>query len=1156
MTASFAHLHLHSQYSILDGAIPITPLMAHLRANGMEAAAITDHGNLFGAVEFSEAARAAGVRPIIGCEVYVAQTSRFDRDPETGGFNGINHLILLAMDETGYANLVRLVSKGYLEGFYYKPRIDLELLRAHHEGLIATTGCLSGMAPSAILRGKTREAWERVEQFAALFCDRFYLELQRHGIPEQEIVNRELLKMHEELRLPLLATNDCHYLHAHDAHPHEALLCVQTGKTLDDPKRFRFQGSGFYVKDPREMLEVFADVPQALRGTLELAERCRFELPLGRIELPEFRVPAGETLESHLRKLAEAGLAERLTGDPERPLPAGAEEYRQRLAYELDVIARCGYAGYFLIVWDLIRFARERGIPVGPGRGSSAGSLAAWALRIVDVDPVELRISFERFLNPERVSMPDIDMDFCMNRRGEVVRYVEQKYNGVGDDERRVAGIVTFGTMQARAALRDVGRVLGLPFADVDRVAKLVPTSLGITLDEALSSSRELREAVERDPNLTKLYDLARAVEGQIRNPGKHAAGIVIGRRPLLETSPLYRDPRTGEVLTQFDYRSVERVGLVKFDLLGLRTLTIIADAVARIRATRAPDFAIERAPQDDAATFDLLCRGDTEGIFQVGQSGGMTDLVMKMRPRHFRDLIPLVALYRPGPLQSGMADDFINRRNGKTRVEYLLPELEEILAETYGVIVYQDQVLQIANRLASFTLGEGDLLRRAMGKKNPEEMEAQRANFLEGCVRNGHPRARAEQLFEIMVQFAGYGFPKAHAAAYAVITHQTAFLKAHYPAQFIAATMTAEWREHEKLSRYMRDAAARGIRMRPPCVNESAGDFGVTEEGGAIRFGLTGIKNVGEGAVEAIVEARLAGGPFQGLADFCARVDPRRVNRRVVESLVRCGAFDASGAPRAALFQALDPMLERGAKLQRDRAAGQGSLFGGAAPELEAPLPDVPEWPEAQRLAGEKEILGFYLTGHPLREHADALSRFAEVATSEIAESHRGRSLRLVGMLGELSTRKTRAGGLMAKAVLEDLAGTLDVVIFPAVFDRYAEILRGTEPMLVRGQVQLETERPELQLEEVMPLSQAWSTAVRALELRVGAALVSRERLAALRALLDLAPGPVPVTLRIELDSGADALLELTRHKVSVTPDWVARVEALFGSRVVQCRC
>ncbi len=1152
MTQSFAHLHLHTQYSILDGAIPIEPLMRHLRAHGMEAAAMTDHGNLFGAVEFYEAARSAGVRPILGCEVYVAQTSRFDRDPETGGWNGMNHLILLAENETGWRNLVRLVSRAYLEGFYYKPRIDLELLRAHREGLVATSGCLSGMAPSAILRGKTREAWEIVESFSRLFPDRYYLELQRHGIPEQDVVNRELLKMHEELRLPLVATNDCHYLHAGDAHPHEALLCVQTGRTLDDPKRFRFTGEGFYVKNPREMLEVFADVPQALRGALEIAERCRFELPLGKLELPEFRVPGGETLDSYLRGKASAGLAERLTGDPERALPAGCEKYAERLQYELDVIARCGYSGYFLIVWDLIRFAREQGIPVGPGRGSSAGSLAAWALRIVDVDPVLYGIPFERFLNPERVSMPDIDMDFCMNRRAEVVRYVEQKYNREGPDERRVAGIVTFGTMQAKAALRDVGRVLGVPYADVDRAAKLVPATLGITLDEALESSRELRDLVAREPKTREVVDLARALEGQIRNPGKHAAGIVISRRPLLEVAPLYRDPRSGDVLTQFDYRSAERVGLVKFDLLGLKTLTIIHDAVRRVRATVVPDFALEQAPLDDAASFDLLCAGDTEAVFQVGQSGGMTDLVMKTRPRHFRDLIPLVALYRPGPLQSGMVDDYVNRRNGRTRVEYLLPALEEALAETYGVIVYQDQVLQIANRLASFTLGEGDLLRRAMGKKIPEEMQAQRARFIAGCERNGHPRAKAEQLFDIIAQFAGYGFPKAHAAAYAVITFQTAYLKAHHPAEFLAATMTAEWREHDKLQRYLRDAASRGIRMLPPCVNASAADFAVEEGGRAIRFGLAGIKNVGEGAVEAIVEAR-ASGPFESLRDFCARIDARRVNRRVVESLVRCGALDFAGRTRAALWAEIDAALERGAALARDRAAGQGSLFGASAREAEPRAADAPEWPAAERLAGEKEMLGFYLTGHPLEEHADALSRFAEVSIAQIGERHKGRTVRLVGILSELVTRKTRGGNLMAKALLEDLSGALAVVIFPAVFDKYSELLRRAEPLLVRGQVQLETERPELQLEEVVALSEAWSAAVRQLSLRVQAPLLDRARLESLRRLLDLAPGGVPVSLCVELAEGAEARLELVRHRVAVTQGWVAEIEALFGARVVE---
>jgi DNA polymerase-3 subunit alpha len=1157
VTASsrFAHLHLHTQYSLLDGAIGVRPLMARLRKTGMTAAAMTDHGNLFGVVEFQQAAQEAGIKSIIGCEVYVAQGSRFDRDPETGGFNGINHLILLAMNDIGYRNLVQLVSKGYLEGHYYKPRIDMELLREHSAGLIATSGCLSSMVPSAILKGRTERAWELVESFQRLFGDRYYLELQRHGIPEQDVVNRELMRIHEGLRIPLIATNDCHYLHASDAHSHEALLCVQTGKTLDDPKRFRLQGEGFYVKDPDEMLERFGDVPEALTNTLEVAERCNFVLETGRLKLPEFQLPPGESLDGYLEKMCRRGLAERLTGDPERPLPADAADYEERLRYELDIIERCGYPGYFLIVWDFIRYAREQGIPVGPGRGSSAGSLAAWSLRIVDIDPMAYKIPFERFLNPERVSMPDIDVDFCMNRRAEVIRYVEQKYNGVGDDARRVAGIVTFGTMQAKAALRDVGRVLGMPFADVDRIAKLVPDSLGITLDEALASSRELREMVDKDTHSRELLDLARALEGQIRHPGKHAAGVVIGNRPLLEETPLYRDPRTGEVLTQFDWRCVEKIGLIKFDLLGLRTLTIIDDTVRRIRETSPEhrDFDITQTPHDDPATYALLTRGDTLGVFQVGLSSGGKDLVMKMQPANFRDLIPLLSLQRPGPLQSGMTDDYIERRHGRTRLEYLLPELEEILSETYGVILYQDQVIQVANRLASYSLAEGDLLRRAMGKKNPVEMEAQRIRFLEGCQKNGHPAGVSGQIFDLMYEFSGYGFPKAHSAAYGLITHQTAYLKAHFPAEFIAATMTVEWRDADRLDRYMRDAAARGIEMWAPSANESSAAFTVTSGGSAIRFGLGGIKNVGEGAVEAILEAREAGGPFSSLYEFCERVDTKRVNKRVVESLIRAGAFDFLKATRASLWEALPAATERGQQVQRDRDSGQASLFD-LGPRTEPTLPEIPEWPEAERLAGEKETLGFYVTGHPLVEHSETLERFAELTTDRLAERS-GRSVRLAGMLTQLATRKTRGGNLMARAIFEDLRGTVDVVIFPKVFDRYAELLRTGEPVLAHGQLSGDSERTELQLEDVMPLADAWQRAVRELRVSVQAERISTEILEHTRRILDLAPGQVPVTLCLALPNGAVAHLELRRHWVAVTPDLVGQLDALYGAKVTECQ-
>jgi DNA polymerase-3 subunit alpha len=1153
----FVHLHLHSQYSILDGAIPIPRLMEQAAAEGMPAVALTDHGNLFGAVEFHQEAVKAGVKPILGCEVYVAQGSRFDRDADSGGFEGINHLILLAMNETGYRNLVRLVSAGYLEGFYYKPRIDLELLAQNAEGLIATSGCLSGMVPQAILKGRTHDAWELVERYRRIFDDRYYLELQRHGIPEQDVVNDELLRMHDDLKIPLIATNDCHYLQGKDAHPHDALLCVQTGKNLSDPDRFRFNGAGFYVKNVDEMLEVFHDRPDAVRNTVEVAERCDFVLETGALQLPEFHVPAGETLDSHLERLSFEGLRERLGVAAGRALPSSAERYEQRLRFELDVIERCGYSGYFLIVWDFIRFARDHGVPVGPGRGSSAGSVVAWSLRIVDIDPIEYGIPFERFLNPERVSMPDIDVDFCMNRRGEVIRYVEQKYNGEGDEGRRVAGIVTFGRLQTRAAIRDVGRILGMTFGEVDRIAKLVPNTLGISLNDALEQSRELREAVERDERLGRLFELARSLEGQIRNPGKHAAGVVISSRPLLESVPLYRDPRTEEIATQFDYRAAEKVGLIKFDLLGLRTLTIIHDAVRRIRETHRPGFSVEETPLDDKATYDLLCRGDTEGVFQVGQSSGMTDLVVKIAPRHLRDLIPLVAVYRPGPLQSGMVEDYIERRHGRRKVAYLLPELEEILAETYGVILYQDQVMRIANQLASFTLGEGDLLRRAMGKKDPEEMERQGSRFIDGCVENGHPKDKAEQIFSLMFQFAGYGFPKAHAAAYALLTHQTAYLKAHHPAEFIAATMTAEWRDHDKLRRYIGDAAARGIRILAPSANESDADFTVTHDGTGIRFGLYGIKNVGEGAVQSILEARGEGGAFSSLFDFCARVDPRRVNRRVVESLVRCGALDFAGPSRAALWESVPGALERAQQSLRDREAGQESLFSGEDAVAEPTLADTPEWPESERLEGEKEGLGFYVTGHPLRAHEDILRRFATLRADRIPESAggRGQVVRAGGILSGLTTTRTRRGTLMARALLEDLGGALPVVFFPDVFDRHAELLRESRPLLVEGTFESDSERPDLLAKEVLPLEEAYARRTRALHIRVRGGEATEDQLDRVRRALDLAPGETPVFLQVRLGSGAEASLALPRHHVTVTGELVRDLEAIFGKGSVECQ-
>src|SRR5262245_37328141 len=828
----------------------------------MPAVGLTDHGNLFGAVEFHEAAHKHGLRPILGCEVYIASGSRFEkeaRERDESGFDAINHLLLLAMDETGYRNLVTLVSTAYLEGFYYKPRIDMDLLRRHHEGLIATSGCLSSMISRAISAGNLESAWRTAEDFASLFRDRFYLELQRHGIGDQDRVNSELVKMSADLRLPLLATNDAHYLAADDHRHHDALLCIGTGKNLDDPNRFRFDGHGFYLKSGDEMAELFHDHPSALSSSLEIAERCRVDLGLdsGRYHLPEFQLPAGATSEGVLAAQAQAGLRRRLGLDPDEPIPPRLAEYAKRMEHELGVIGSMGFAGYFLIVADFIDYARRNGIPVGPGRGSSAGSLVAWSLGITGIDPIEYDIIFERFLNPEKISMPDIDVDFCMKGRDEVIRYVAQKYDGSGIEGKRVAQIITFGKLQARAAIRDVGRVMGLTYGEVDRIAKLVPETLGITIDEALEESAELRARAEAEGQVGKLVETARKVEGLTRHASTHAAGVVIGTKPLIEMVPLYRDPKSHDVMTQFDMRCVEKVGLIKFDFLGLRTLTTIAAAESRIRAGGRSEFSVEKIPLDDAATYELLASGNTEGVFQVA-SPGMTELVTKLRPRAFKELIPVVALYRPGPLGSGMVEDYVNRKHGLTKVEYLLPELEELTAETLGVIVYQDQVLQIANRLAGYSLGEADLLRRAMGKEKPDEMERQRDRFVRGAVERGIDAKKAEQVFQLMAEFAGYGFAKSHSTAYALITYQTAYLKANYPREYLAALLTTESGNHDKLARYIAHAHQLGIEILPPDVNESERDFGVAADG--IRFGLAGVKNVGEGAVQAVLEVRAAG--------------------------------------------------------------------------------------------------------------------------------------------------------------------------------------------------------------------------------------------------------------------------------------------------------
>jgi DNA polymerase-3 subunit alpha len=1154
----FVHLHLHSQYSLLDGAIKIDPLFERARTLNMPAVALTDHGNLFGAVEFYEAARNRGVKPIIGCEVYVASTSRFDkekRERDSSGFDAINHLLLLAMNETGYRNLMYLVSKGYLEGFYYKPRIDLDLLRQRNEGLIATSGCLSSMVCRAITGGQVETAWRLVEEFAALFKDRFYLELQRHGIGDQDRVNAELVKMAADLSLPLLATNDAHYLESDDHSHHDALLCIGTGTNLDAPDRFRFDGRGFYVKDGDEMAELFSDHPSAVASTLEIHERCDLDLGIdtGRYHMPEFQVPAGTTREAVLEAQAWRGLRERLGLDPDAPIPPGQAEYAARMKHELGVILPMGFAGYFLIVADFIGYARRHGIPVGPGRGSAAGSLVAYSLGITGVDPIEYDIIFERFLNPERVSMPDIDVDFCMRGRDQVIRYVSEKYDGEGDDGRRVAQIITFGKLQARAAIRDVGRVLGMPYGDVDRIAKLIPDTLGISLEQALEQSAELRARVDADGQVAQLLETARRLEGLTRHASTHAAGVVIGTEPLIQTVPLYRDPRSSEVVTQFDMRCVEKLGLIKFDFLGLKTLTTIADAERRVRESGEPDFDVQKISYEDEKTYELLSCGDTEGVFQV-ESAGMTDLVAKLQPRAFKELIPIVALYRPGPLGSGMVEDYINRKNGLTRIEYLLPELEELTAETLGVIVYQDQVLQIANRLAGYSLGEADLLRA-------EAMAEQRARFVEGAVERGIEREKAEKVFALMAEFAGYGFAKSHSTAYALITYQTAYLKANYPREYLAALLTTESGNHDKLSRYIAHAHQQGIDVLPPSVNESARDFTVVAEG--IRFGLAGVKNVGEGAIESILEARADGGAFETLFDFAARIDGRRVNRRVVESLVKCGAFDALHDNRSCVWASLDSALEAGAAVQRDREIGQESLFGSSGAEsVVAPaLQEAAPWTDRQRLENEKEVLGFYVTGHPLAAVSGLLERFADV-TSDKTEDRHGREVRAGGLITSFRETRTRRGALMAFATLEDLEGSFDLVVFAEPFAQYGQLLKtaldpqdgeGPRPLLVSGDLE-SGDPPKILVREVLELERAEERLATQLRVRIRSEEATEDRLTALRRMLEARPGSCAVTLHVVIPDESETVMAVSSVR-GVRPDETLRrdVDALFGRVVTQ---
>jgi DNA polymerase III subunit alpha len=1142
--AEFVHLHVHTDFSLLDGACETSELLDEASRQKMPAVAITDHGNLCAAANFFNEASKRDVKPIIGCEVYVAKGSRHERGDKTAGGDretepgarGSNHLVLLCENIEGYQNLIKLVSTGFLEGFYYKPRIDYDILAKHSKGLIALSACLRGAVTEAIVDEKYDQARENAYRLRDVFGKQnFFLEIQDQGLEIEKGVNPHLVRLSRETGIPLVATNDCHYLHHEDAHAQEVLLCIQTGKTMGDANRMKFATDQFYFKTAAEMAQVFGEIPEAMRRTVDIAARCNVKIERIANPFPEFRVPEGQTASSYFEKVVREGFATRVP-HLERLAKAGAlanplVEYERRLTSEIQMIQKMRYEGYFLIVWDFIHYARSQGVPVGPGRGSAAGSLVSYALRITDVDPLQYNLLFERFLNPERVSMPDIDIDFCMRRRGELIEYVTQKYG-----RENVAQIITFGTMAAKAAIKDVGRAMDIPYGEVDRLAKMVPATLGITLDQALKDAPQLSSAVNGDEKLKDLMNVALRLEGLSRHASTHAAGVVISPQPLTDLVPVYKTNRD-EITTQYDMNALERIGLLKMDFLGLTTLTVLQDAMRMVEHNRGVQIDVDNLTLDDADTYKLFSRGDTTAIFQF-ESHGMRDILRRYQPTRIEDLTALNALYRPGPIQGGMIDDFINRKHGKTKVSYELPQLQDILEETYGVILYQEQVMQIANRLASFSLGEADILRRAMGKKKKEEMAAQRAKFLAGCGKNKIPDKKAERIFNLMEEFAGYGFNKSHSCAYALLAYQTAYMKTHYPVEFMAALLTSETGNAEKAVKYINEARGMSISILPPDVNES--DLYFTPVGESIRFGLAAIKNVGENTAKAIRDSRLAGGEFKSLYDFCERIEPRFLNKRVFESLIKSGAMDSLGS-REALAASVDDALAALQRASRLRESGQHGLFGGGAAEDHPPflLRDGAPWSEEERLASEYAMLGFYVSGHPLEKYGSRLTEWQVVRLEEVEGQRNGREISVSGLIVGVRPMRSKKGARWAIFTIQDMTGVQELLAFPEAFAKYEPILKPGTPLLMKARVQIEEAGTRLSLQEARRLEDIVERVAARQEFRVRLPIsaMNEETLDRLEKLFANSPGTSQVVFELEAPDGTVAVMA-SQQRVKATEE------------------
>ncbi|GAB4408248.1 MAG: DNA polymerase III subunit alpha [Bacteriovoracaceae bacterium] len=1173
---SFVHLHLHTQYSLLDGAIRIPDLIKESKVRGIPAIAQTDHGNMFGAIDFYMQCKSAGIKPILGSEIYFTPGSRFDRRPAKKSasisnqdaeesMRQIHHLILLCKDNKGYENLCQLLTHAYLEGFYYKPRVDFELLKQYSEGLICTTACLKGEVGYNFFTDQDERAFSAITKLHDLFQDDFYLEIQENGLPEQKIVNQKIIKYAKENGLNVVATNDCHYMTPEDATAQEVLLCIQTGKTYADENRMRMTSQEFYYKTPEEMRKAFDYIPEACDNTLRIADKCNIELKFkdeqGRqiYHLPDYPIETTETVEDYFARMSREGLELRFQGPHFKKLVSEPNweseirpKYIERLEDEIQMIIKMGFPGYFLIVSDFIKWAKDHGIPVGPGRGSGAGSLVAYALQITNINPIPFNLLFERFINPERVSMPDFDVDFCQTGRGRVIEYVTQKYG-----EERVGQIITFGKLQAKAVIKDVSRVFGLSFQEADIISKLIPDELGISLEDALAKEPKLVELIESDPKVKQIFNISRRLEGLLRHASIHAAGVIITNKPLVSYCPLFRG-KEGEKVVQFDKDFSEKIGLVKFDFLGLKTLTVIDQAVGFIRRDHDKDFDIESIDLEDKKVYDFISRGHTIGVFQL-ESSGMIELCKRIQPGTLDDITAINALYRPGPLESGMVDDFIEIKHGRKEMKFPFAELEPVLKDTYGVVVYQEQVMNASRVVAGYSLGQADMLRRAMGKKKPEEMAKHREIFRKGAIEKGYDETKALELFDTMEKFAAYGFNKSHAVAYALIAYQTAFLKYYYPAAFYAALLSSEIDNKDKITQYINDAREHDIEVLAPDINESLWHFNVVE--GKVRIGMGAAKNVGESAVTAILAERDRNGPFKGFMDFCERVDMKSVNKRVIESLILVGAFDScEKMNRKSLLHNLEKAVTFAVKKQQEKELGQGSLFdldgaedftSGGGIDFEM----VPDFEDKEKLQNEVALLGIYVSGHPLDKVRDIVR---QMVSMEIAQVHEvsGQDKRDMVLAGLITSRKnilTKKGDKMCFAQLEDLSGKIECIVFPKTFAEFEEVLKTDDPVIMTGKVNLSEQPRKFFPEKIQKLEDQAEERVTRVSINVKIDELTTARLEKLKQIMLSYRGTVPTHIIFEADYGK-ALLKLPEdYLVNPTPNMATKINEVFNRNVVQ---